>query len=447
MLLCLSMARMMFSFSICGSSGNGVLGAAAVCGQDREGPLRVEGEVGLRARFRCCRRPFPAGPLPHPACPSQGTGRSACLSRRSAAAGGGCWFRGPGGRDVASAIAVSRHGDAGGAGDHDLPLGEPPAWAAEAAFHLWHPEPVPALVLAARPAHQPAPCMVVDRAEHGLGHSVPEIVRPSPVLSGCKTGIACVPAERAGRSGVSSSPTMVKGVAHVAGPRRQGSEQRRQRAPHLAEVLQKLSVKRFTATSCNGLRTPGEGLRLGEALGLQHRDWHTGRGDTPFIEVVPRDHPHGVRVKGGRYRRLFVSDALDRLYGEHLWQLCDAGADLAVADLDAALVFTNLAGGTRFAPWRPEAVYDLVGRLRRDLSAEVPAAWTPHWMRHTHATALLLSGVPPHVVSRRLGHADVQTTLEMYANSRELHQLGEKSQVSRSQWGRNSVLRLRMAAV
>jgi hypothetical protein len=46
------------------------------------------------------------------------------------------------------------------------------------------------------------------------------------------------------------------------------------------------------------------GFRLGEALGLQHRDWHTGRGDTPFIEVVPRDHPHGVRVKGGRYRRV-----------------------------------------------------------------------------------------------------------------------------------------------
>jgi len=39
------------------------------------------------------------------------------------------------------------------------------------------------------------------------------------------------------------------------------------------------------------------GLRLGEALGLQHRDWHTGRGDTPFIEVVDREHPHGVRAK------------------------------------------------------------------------------------------------------------------------------------------------------
>lgn len=33
---------------------------------------------------------------------------------------------------------------------------------------------------------------------------------------------------------------------------------------------------------------------------------------------------------------------------------------------------------------------------------------------HTHATALLLAGVPEHVVMRRLGHADVQTTLSTY---------------------------------
>ena len=80
-----------------------------------------------------------------------------------------------------------------------------------------------------------------------------------------------------------------------------------------------------------------------------------------------------------------------------------ARPDLAVPDLDAAPVFVNLAGGTRFAPWRPGSVYDLVGRLRRDLSGQVPASWSPHWMRHSHATALLLSGVPPHVVSRGSG--------------------------------------------
>jgi integrase len=160
------------------------------------------------------------------------------------------------------------------------------------------------------------------------------------------------------------------------------------------------------------------GVRLGEALGLQHRDWHTGRGDTPFVEVVARDHPHGVRAKSG-YRRLHVSDQLDRLYGEHVWQLCEAGADLATDHFDATYVFVNLDREPRFAPWRPESVYDLVDRLRRQLVGQVPEAWTPHWMRHSHATALLLSGVPVHVVSRRLGHTDVQTTLNTYGHVTE----------------------------
>jgi hypothetical protein len=118
------------------------------------------------------------------------------------------------------------------------------------------------------------------------------------------------------------------------------------------------------------------GVRLGEALGLEHRDWHTGRGDTPFIEVVARDHPHAVRAKSG-YRRLYVSGELDRLYGEYVWRLCEAGADLATDDFDATWVFVNLDREPRFAPWRPESVYDLVDRLRRQLSGQVPQIWTP----------------------------------------------------------------------
>ncbi|MFC5745279.1 tyrosine-type recombinase/integrase [Actinomadura rugatobispora] len=160
------------------------------------------------------------------------------------------------------------------------------------------------------------------------------------------------------------------------------------------------------------------GLRLGEALGLQHRDWCTGRGDTPFIEIVPRENEHGVRAKSG-YRRLYISDEVDRLYGEYVWQLCEAGADLAIEDFDASHVFVNLGREPRFAPWKPDSVYDLVDRLRRELAGQVPEGWTPHWFRHSHATALLLSGVPVHVVSRRLGHADVQTTLSTYAHVTE----------------------------
>jgi integrase len=157
------------------------------------------------------------------------------------------------------------------------------------------------------------------------------------------------------------------------------------------------------------------GMRLGEALAIKHGDWHTGLGDTPFVEVVPReDHPHGLRVKNGGYRKIFVSDELDRLYGEYLWRLCDAGADNAVDDLDSHWVFVNLAREPRFAPLRAETVAWQVRRLRRRFPDQLPAGFTPHWLRHTHATALLMSGIAEHVVSRRLGHLDIQTTQNLY---------------------------------
>lgn len=87
------------------------------------------------------------------------------------------------------------------------------------------------------------------------------------------------------------------------------------------------------------------GMRLGEVLSTRHCDWHAGRGGTPFIEVVPRqDHPAGVRSKSGRYRRIYVSDELERLHGEYLWQLCDADAHRLV-DLPGHFVFVNLHCG------------------------------------------------------------------------------------------------------
>jgi len=156
------------------------------------------------------------------------------------------------------------------------------------------------------------------------------------------------------------------------------------------------------------------GMRLGELLSTRHCDWHAGRGGTPFIEVVPRqDHPAGVRCKSSRYRRIYISDELERLHSEYVWQLCDADAHRLV-DLANHFVFVNLHRGQWLAPLRPESVYDQVAALKRKLGTAVPAGWTPHWFRHTHASALLLSGAREHVVMRRLGHADIQTTLNLY---------------------------------
>lgn len=157
------------------------------------------------------------------------------------------------------------------------------------------------------------------------------------------------------------------------------------------------------------------GMRLGEALCLTHADWHMGHGATPSVEVTPcTDHPHGAQVKGGRPRRIYISDDLERLYGDCLWTLAEMAAEAGLAVTDDWFCFVNLTREPRFSPLRPESVYQVVARLRRQLRCNVPASWTPHWFRHTHATALLLAGVPLHVVSRRLGHADVQTTMNLY---------------------------------
>lgn len=39
-----------------------------------------------------------------------------------------------------------------------------------------------------------------------------------------------------------------------------------------------------------------------------------------------------------------------------------------------------------------------------------------HDLRHTHASLLLLDGVPMHVVSKRLGHSNIQTTVNLYGH-------------------------------
>jgi site-specific recombinase XerD len=157
------------------------------------------------------------------------------------------------------------------------------------------------------------------------------------------------------------------------------------------------------------------GLRLAEALLLEHGDWKPGLGSTAFIEVRPReDRQRRLRVKNQKYRKIYVSDDLDSLYDEYLFLL----ADFAVDFTDNDRVFINLYRGQLGKPLRPEAVYDWIEGCKRR-NRLLPAGWTPHWFRHTHATAMLLAGVPEHVVQRRMGHSDIKTLLTTYAHVTE----------------------------
>jgi integrase len=155
------------------------------------------------------------------------------------------------------------------------------------------------------------------------------------------------------------------------------------------------------------------GMRIGEALGLRINDFVMGRGATSHLEVVPReDNANGARVKMMRARRVYVGADLERLYADYLTHLALRAAELGLPLTPDGSLFVNLERPPFLAALREGTVRDKVDALRR--RGLGPVGWTAHWFRHSHATALLLAGTPDWVVSRRLGHAHVQTTLDLY---------------------------------
>lgn len=73
------------------------------------------------------------------------------------------------------------------------------------------------------------------------------------------------------------------------------------------------------------------------------------------------------------------------------------------------LVFCREAG----EPYHPDLVRQSFERRVR--TSAVPRIRF-HDLRHTHATLMLQAGVPPKVVSERLGHATVAFTMDVYAH-------------------------------
>jgi integrase len=160
------------------------------------------------------------------------------------------------------------------------------------------------------------------------------------------------------------------------------------------------------------------GMRLGEVLGMTIGDFVMGLGGTAYVEVVPREgNANGARVKMMRPRRVHVGADLERLFADYLTYLACRAASLGLEITPASPLLVNLDRPPLLAAIREGTVRDKVAALKR--KGIGPSGWTPHWFRHSHASALLLAGTPEWVVSRRLGHAHVQTTIDQYGWVRE----------------------------
>ena len=131
----------------------------------------------------------------------------------------------------------------------------------------------------------------------------------------------------------------------------------------------------------------GAGLRAGELVKLEHRDYDNG------ILTVRQG-------KGRKYREIHVADAVDKAIRAWL----KVGADEA----DRAL-FSRIQRNGKVASQQLTTT-GLTGILVELQQTSGIARFTPHDMRRTFITRLLEQGVDINTVRQLAGHSDITTT-------------------------------------
>jgi integrase len=160
------------------------------------------------------------------------------------------------------------------------------------------------------------------------------------------------------------------------------------------------------------------GMRRGEALALRWRDVDLDAGRLAVrrsVGVVKAKGAGGQVVEGPtKTSRSRVVD-LDAGTAAAL-RAYQAGRGLLALDLvrDSALVLSNLDGTHRHPERFSRRFAGQVAQARKALGEEQLPAIRLHDLCHTHATLLLVDGVPVRVVSERLGHASATITLTVY---------------------------------
>jgi len=162
------------------------------------------------------------------------------------------------------------------------------------------------------------------------------------------------------------------------------------------------------------------GARRGELLNLRWSDIDLDAKRitiTGSTAVIAGERIDGT-TKSGRTRVVSIDDSTVAALRQHQADQLKAG-DSWRGPKDG-YVFTTGWG----EPIYPDTVTSLMTKLTRAHNqpeqGPPPQAQLPHArlhdLRHIHATTLLLSGVPVHVVAARLGHADPAITLRVYAH-------------------------------
>ncbi len=178
------------------------------------------------------------------------------------------------------------------------------------------------------------------------------------------------------------------------------------------QSFEKEEVKQLIS-ACNNLRDKfllvllyESGMRIGQALGLRHEDIKPWDNQ---VQIVPRNNVNNARAKTFNSYNVDVSEEVMNLYSDYFQYEYPQ-------DLISDYVFVNICGKTRGKPMVYASVSDLFKRLKKKTGIKNAH---PHMFRHTHATELIEAGLDSSIVRERLGHANIQTTINTYTHIRK----------------------------
>lgn len=155
----------------------------------------------------------------------------------------------------------------------------------------------------------------------------------------------------------------------------------------------------------------GSGLRIGELVALRWRNVDLDKNVVRVVEFVST-LGHEIVSSIGKSRDAVRTIDLDRELVKVLLRQrkLQATEQLGASSWEESdYVFTKTGGG----PYHPQYLSRLLGT--ESANAGLPRL-TAHGLRHTSATLMLATGVPPKVAAERLGHADPTLFTNLYSH-------------------------------
>ncbi|TKH12462.1 site-specific integrase [Peribacillus simplex] len=158
------------------------------------------------------------------------------------------------------------------------------------------------------------------------------------------------------------------------------------------------------------------GMRLGEMLALKWTDLDLTKKTIRITKTYynPNNKSTGYQLLTPKtkksIRTIMIDDGLVALFKVHKREQMELKMKQRLVYEDQDFIFAENVG-------HPRVMKQVVLRLQRLMKhSDVDKHITPHSFRHTHTSLLIEAGAGVKEIQERLGHSDINTTMNIYAH-------------------------------